>query len=50
MKTTIQLHYGMGLFSNYANADKALEDYLFVTRRRVDLEKVNDDVLQRFYS
>ena len=38
-----------GLFDNYANADKVLEDFLFTTRRRGDLsEQVNDDV-QSFY-
>ena len=44
LKTTIQILYDKGLFDNYANADKVLEDFLFTTRRRVDLEKVNDDV------
>ena len=41
--------YDKGLFDNYANADKVLEDLLFTTRPRVDLsEQVNDDI-QRFY-
>ena len=45
VKTTIQLLYDKGLFDNYANADKVLEDFLLVTRRRVDIsEQVNDDV------
>ena len=44
VKTTIQILYDKGLFDNYANADKVLEDFLFVTRRRSDLEKVNDDI------
>ena len=49
VKTTIQILYDKGLFDNYANADKILEDFSFTTRRRVDLsEKVNDDI-QRFY-
>ena len=39
VKTTIQILYDKGLFDNYANADKGLEDFLFVTRRRGDLEK-----------
>ena len=44
VKTTIQI-YDKGLFDNYANADKVLEDFLFTTRRRGDLlEQVNDDV------
>ena len=45
VKTTIQILYDNGLFDNYANADKVLEDFLFTTRRRVDLsEQVNDDI------
>ena len=45
VKTTIQILYDKGLFDNYANADKVLEDFLFTTRRREDLsEPVNDDV------
>ena len=44
VKTTIQILYDKGLFDNYANADKDLEDFLFTTRRRVDLEKINDDI------
>ena len=45
VKTTIQILYDKGLFDNYQNADKVLEDFLFVTRRRGDLsEQVNDDV------
>ena len=43
VKTTIQILYDKGLFDNYQNADKVLEDFLFVTRRRGDLsEQVND--------
>ena len=45
VKTTIQILYDKGLFDNYANADKVLEDFLFTTRRRGDLsEQVNDNV------
>ena len=33
VKTTKQLLYDKGLFHDYANADKVLEDFLFVTRR-----------------
>ena len=44
VKTTIQILYDKGLFDNFQNADKVLEDFLFTTRRRPDLEKVNDDV------
>ena len=44
VKTTIHILYDKGLFDNYANAEKILEDFLFTTRRRGDLEEVNDDV------
>ena len=44
VKTTIQILYDKGLFDNYANADKVLEDFLFTTRHRGDLEEVNDDI------
>ena len=41
VKTTIQILYHKGLFDNYANADKVLEDFLFTTRRREDLSENN---------
>ena len=45
VKTTIQILYDKGLFDNFQNADKVLEDFLFTTRRRGDLsEQVNDDI------
>ena len=45
IRTTIQILYDKGIFDNYANADKVLEDFLFTTRRREDLsEQVNDDI------
>ena len=37
VKTTIQILFDKGLFDNYTNADKVLEDFLFTTRRRSDL-------------
>ena len=47
VKTTIQILYDKGLFDNYANADKVLEDFLFTTRRRGDLsEQINDTDIQ----
>ena len=49
MKKTIQKLYDKGLFDNNANADKVPEDFLFLTRRRGDLEKINDNV-QGFHS
>ena len=49
VKTTIQILYDKGVFDTFQNADKVLEDFLFTTRRRPDLEKVNDnDDIQRF--
>ena len=45
VKTTIQMLYDKGLFDNFQNADKVLEDLLFTTRRREVLsEQVNDDI------
>ena len=41
VETTIQILYDKGLFDNYANADKVLEDFLFTTRRRADLSSDN---------
>ena len=41
VKTTIHILYDKGLFDNYANADKVLEDFLFTTRRRGDLSEEN---------
>ena len=41
VKTTIQLLYDKGLFDNFQNADKVLEDFLFTTRRRPDLSEEN---------
>ena len=38
VKTTIQILYDKGLFDNFQNADEVLEDFLFTTRRRPDLE------------
>ena len=44
VKKTIQILYDKGIFDKFQNADKILEDFLFTTRRRPDLEKVNDDI------
>ena len=41
VKTTIQIIYDKGLFDNFQNADKVLEDFLFTTRRRADLSEEN---------
>ena len=46
VKTTIQILYDRGLFDNFQNAEEALKDFLFVTRRRLDLEKVNENDAQ----
>ena len=34
VKTTIQILYDRGLFDNFQNADKVLEEFLFTIRRR----------------
>ena len=39
VKTTIQILHDKGLFDNFQNADKVLEDFLFTTRRREDLSE-----------
>ena len=44
VKTTIHIVYDKGIFDNFENADRVLEVFLFVTRRRGDLEEVNDVV------
>ena len=45
VKTTFQILYDKGLFDNYDNADKVLEDFLFVTRRRGGLsDQVNVNI------
>ena len=41
VKTTIQILYDKDLFDTFQNADKVLEDFLFTTRRRVDLSEDN---------
>ena len=44
VKTTIQKLFDKGLFDNFQNAEEVLKNFLFTTRRRPDLKKVNDDV------
>ena len=46
MKTTMQILYDKRLFDIYAKADEVLNEFLPVTRGRVDSEKVKDDVTQ----
>ena len=46
VKTTIQILYDRGLFDNFQNAEEVLKDFLFTTRRRPDLEEVNDANIQ----
>ena len=46
VKTTIQILYDKGLFDNFQNADKVLENFLFTTRRRCDLSEQVNDVVQ----
>ena len=45
VRTTIQISYDKGLFDNFQNADKVLENFSFTTRRRGDVDEVNDDIL-----
>ena len=44
VKTTIQILYDKGLFDKFQKTDKVSDDFLFTTRRRGDLEEVNDVV------
>ena len=45
VKTNVQTLNDKGLFGNYANVDKDLEDFLFTKRRRGGLsEQVNGEV------
>ena len=44
VETTIQLLYDKSLFDSFQNAEEVLKDFLFITRRRGDLEEVNDNV------
>ena len=46
VKTTIQILYDKGLFDEYANSDKVLEDLLFTTSPRDDLSEQVNDVIQ----
>ena len=46
VKTTIPKLYDKGFFDSFPNADKVFKDFLFLTRRRADLEKVQDDDIQ----
>ena len=45
-KTTIQILYDKNLSDGFPRADKVLIEFLFVTRRRPDLEKENIDIIQ----
>ena len=47
---TFQILYDKGSFDSFPNADKVLKDFLFVIRRRPDLKRINDDVVQGFCS
>ena len=49
VKTTNQLLNDRGLFGNYANSDKVLEDF-FTIRRRENLSDQLNDVVQRVCS
>ena len=49
VKTTTQILYGKGLCGSSSIADKVSKAFLCVTRRSLYLEKLNDDVIQRFF-
>ena len=42
--TTIQVLYDKRLLDSFHNANNVLENFLFITRRRPNFEKVNDDI------
>ena len=44
VKTTLQILYDKGLLDGLPNVDEVLKDFLFFTRSRPDLEKVNVDI------
>ena len=46
MNTTIQILHDKGLFDNFTNVDKVLEDFLSTTRRRGDLPEHVKHVVQ----
>ena len=43
VETTFEILYDEGLFETFAKADEFLKDFMFVTRRRPDLEEINVD-------
>ena len=47
VKMTTEILYIMGLFDKFHKAEEFLI-FLFVRKRRVELEEVNDDVIQGF--
>ena len=49
VKTTIQILYDKGLFDSFPEADKVSKNFIFVTRRRADLEKANVDIQYDFF-
>ena len=46
VKMTLQILYDKSLFDNFQNAEEVLKDFIFSTRRRPDLEGVNDEIVQ----
>ena len=44
VKTTFQILYDKGLFVKFQKANEVLKEFLFTTRRRVDLEEVFDAI------
>ena len=46
VKATNQIFYDKGLSDIFLDADNVRKGFLFVTRRKTDLKKVNDDIIQ----
>ena len=46
VKTTIEMLFDKQLFDGFPKADKVLNDFLFVTRRRAYLQELNNDDIQ----
>ena len=46
VKTIFRILYDKNLFDSFPNADKVSNDFLFLTRRRLDLKEINDDFIQ----
>ena len=53
MKTNLQILYDTGLLIRYDNVEESSKEYLLIEvneRRRADLNRISDDIIQGFYS